>query len=91
MNRKYPTTYEQNKNTNPQYRKKTWATYTGKETKRITKLFKETPIKVGFRTQNTIQNIIKPYSQTDKYEKRDICQMTHLDCPLKYIGNPALC
>jgi hypothetical protein len=29
----------------------------------ITKLFKGTPIKIAFRTWNTIQNIINPYSQ----------------------------
>lgn len=37
-------------------------------------------------TQNTIQNVAKPQSQTDKYGKSGIYQMKFLDCPLKYIG-----
>jgi hypothetical protein len=45
------------------------ATYIRRETKRITKLFKETPIKKAFKIRNTIQNIITLYSNTDKYEK----------------------
>jgi hypothetical protein len=40
-------------------------TYTGEAMQRITK-FKETPIKISFRKRDTIQNIIKPYSPTDK-------------------------
>jgi ASC-1-like (ASCH) protein len=41
----------------------------GKKPRGFTKLFKETPIKISFRTRNTIQNILKPYSQMYKYEK----------------------
>jgi hypothetical protein len=55
MNRisKHPTTHERNKNTDPQHQETKWATFTyiGKEMKRITKLFKETPIKIASRTQ----------------------------------------
>jgi hypothetical protein len=37
--------------------------------KRITKLFKTTPVRITFRTQNTIKDITTPYSQIDKQEK----------------------
>jgi hypothetical protein len=50
------------------------------------KLFKETQIKVAFQTRNTIQNIVKPYPQTDKYKKNGIYQIKYMDCPLKYVG-----
>jgi hypothetical protein len=53
----------------------------GKETKIITEHFKDTQIKVALRTKNMIQNLIKLYLQTDKYEKSGIYQM-----PTKYIG-----
>jgi hypothetical protein len=52
----------------------------------LTKLFKETQIKIAFRTRYTIQDIVKPQSQTDKYDKSGIYQIKCLDCPLKYIG-----
>jgi hypothetical protein len=41
-----------------------------KKTKKITKLFKETQMKVAFRARNTIQNVDKPHPQIDKYEKK---------------------
>jgi hypothetical protein len=44
------------------------------------------PIKIAFRIWNPIQNIIKPYSQIDKYEKSGMYQMKCLNCPLNYIG-----
>jgi hypothetical protein len=40
----------------------------------------------AFRTRNTIQNIIKSYSQTDKYEKMGMCQIKCIDCQLKCVG-----
>jgi hypothetical protein len=43
-------------------------------------------IKIAFRTQNTIQNIIKQHPGTDKYNKSGIYQLKCLHCPLKYIG-----
>jgi hypothetical protein len=56
----------------------------GKETKKITKLFKETQIGIAFRTRNTIQNIVKPSPLTDKYGSNGMYQMKCMDCPLKY-------
>jgi hypothetical protein len=43
-------------------------------------------MKVALRTQNTIQNILKHNTQTDKYNNSGIYQMKCQDCPLKYIG-----
>jgi hypothetical protein len=43
-------------------------------------------IKVAFRTRNTIQNILKPQPQIDKYSRSEIYQLKCLDCPLKYVG-----
>jgi hypothetical protein len=84
----HPNQHEHNINTDPQHRKTKWATFTysGKERRKITILFKETQIKVAFRTRNTIQNIVKPHSQRDKYEKSGIYQMNCMDCPLKSLG-----
>jgi hypothetical protein len=50
---KHPKEHEQNINTDPQHQETKWATctYSGKETRKIIKLFKETQIKISFRTQ----------------------------------------
>jgi hypothetical protein len=40
-------------------------TYNGKETRKITKPFPDTKLKIAFRTRNTIQNILKLQPQTD--------------------------
>jgi hypothetical protein len=61
-------------------------TYYGQETRAITKLFKDANIKIALRTKNTIQNLIRPHQQQDKYEKSGVYQMKCMDCPLKYIG-----
>jgi hypothetical protein len=71
-----------------QTQKTQWATFTysGKEVRKITKLFRDTQIKIAFRTTNTIQNILKHQPPTDKFNRSGIYQMKCLDCPLKYIG-----
>jgi hypothetical protein len=58
----------------------------GKETRTITKLFKVTQIKIAFRTQNTIPNLVKQHPRGDNYNKSGIYQMKSFDCPLKCIG-----
>jgi hypothetical protein len=75
-----------NTNTDPQHQK--WATFTyiGKETRKITKLFKDTKLKIAFRTRNTIQKLVRQHPQKDKYSDSGIYQMKCLDCLLKYIG-----
>jgi hypothetical protein len=67
-----------------------WATFTysGKETRRITKLLKDT------QNKNSIQNIQhntkhSETTSTYKYNKSGIYQMKCLHCPLKYIGQTA--
>jgi hypothetical protein len=44
-------------------------TYIGKETRQITKLFKNTRVKTTFRTNNTIKRIQKPKSQIEHGNK----------------------
>jgi hypothetical protein len=50
------------KNDDPQHQKTKWTifTYSVKETRQITKLFRDTEIRIAFRTRNTIQNTVKP-------------------------------
>jgi hypothetical protein len=83
-----PNAKKQNTNNEPQHMKTKWATftYTGKETKQITKLFKVTHIKIAYKTQNTIKQLTKQYTQSEKYNNSGIYQLKCLDCPLKYIG-----
>jgi hypothetical protein len=77
---------KRNTNTDPQHQKPKWATFTyiGKETRKITKLFKDTKIEIAFRTRNTIQNIVRQHPQKVKYSDNGIYQMKCLDCPLIY-------
>jgi hypothetical protein len=77
-----------NKNVSPQHQTTKWAIfiYYGRETKEITKLFKEANIKIAFRTKNTIRNLVMPHPQQEEYEQSGIHQMRCMDCPLKYIG-----
>jgi hypothetical protein len=59
--------------------------HSGKETKQITKLFKDTNIKIAYKTRNTIQNLTKQHIQSEKYNS-GIYQLKCQDCPIKYIG-----
>jgi hypothetical protein len=54
-----------------QNQKTKWSTFTysGKEVRKITRLFRDTEMKIAFRTKNTIQNILRPHTQTDTYNK----------------------
>jgi hypothetical protein len=61
-------------------------TYNGKDTKKIAKLFKDTKLKIAYRTKHTIQNILKPQPMTEKYNNSGIYLMKCNECPLKYIG-----
>jgi hypothetical protein len=84
----------QNTTVNPEesiQQNKKWATftYTGKETRYITKLFKETEINIAFRTNNTIKRILKtkpPIEHKNKYNSPGIYKLKCKDCPLQYIG-----
>jgi hypothetical protein len=79
---------KQNTNVDLQHQKTKWVTFTysGKVVRGITKLYRGTGIKVAFRMQNTIQNILRSRPQVDKYSRSGIYQMKCLDCPLKYVG-----
>jgi hypothetical protein len=72
----------------PKHHKTKWATltYCGKEVRQITKLFKNTQLRVAFRTQSTVNSILKHHEQIDKYNSSGIYLMKCLACPLKYIG-----
>jgi hypothetical protein len=71
-----------------------WAkfTYIGKETKFITKLFKNSAVKVSFVTNNTISKALslksKQNVEQNKYEKSGILvyRLTCPDCNMRYVG-----
>ena len=59
-----------------------WAkfTYVGKETKFITKLLKNIPLKIAFTTQNTIGKLLSK-QQNHHQSKFDKCGVYKLTCP----------
>jgi hypothetical protein len=66
-----------------------WATftYTGKETYLITKLLKNTNIKIGFKTNNSILTTLARKKQyTDINSKSGVYKLTCPDCEKAYIG-----
>ena len=70
--------------------KRKWAkfTYIRKETRFITKLFKNTDVKVTFTTDNSIERRLARKYGTDhsKYDTSGIYQLTCPDCKMKYTG-----
>jgi hypothetical protein len=74
-----------------QYTSKTkWAKfiYVSKGTKFITKLFKNTPLKIAFTTQNTIGKLLSKQQNhnQNKFDKCGVYQLTCPDCNKNYIG-----
>jgi hypothetical protein len=71
-----------------QKEKKRWAkfTYLTKETRPITKLFKNTNVKVTFTTNNTIEKCLttKHKNAQIKYDKNGVYQLTRPNCEKKY-------
>jgi hypothetical protein len=67
-----------------------WAkfTYSGKETRFITKMFKDTDVKIAFTTENTIEKrlAIKQETPQNTYDRSGIYQLTCPECKLKYTG-----
>jgi hypothetical protein len=65
-------------------------TYIGKETRSITKIFKNTNLKIAFKTTNTVQNHLcylkEPNHRKDPYHNSGIYQLTCKECNQKYIG-----
>jgi hypothetical protein len=54
--------------------------------RKIAKLFRDTHIRVAFRTRNTIENILKYKPKANIYNKSGIYQMKCIESPKKYIG-----
>jgi hypothetical protein len=75
---------KQNTHTDTQDQKTKWVTFTysGKETRIITKLFQDMNLKVAFHTQSTVQSILRPQPQINKYNKSGIHEIKCLDCPM---------
>jgi hypothetical protein len=94
VNKNYETStinkLSKNKKQERDTQKREWAkfTYIGKETSFITKLFKNTDVKVTFTTNNTIERRLATKQGTDqnKYNKSGIHQLTCPDCKIKYTG-----
>jgi hypothetical protein len=68
-----------------------WAkfTYVGRETKYITKLFRNLPIRIAFTTNNTIARIFsqKPiYNANNMFDNSGVYRLTWPDCSMKYVG-----
>jgi len=63
-------------------------TYVGKQTRAITKIFRNTKVKVSFATDNTIGKLLAIRNQhtKNKYENCGIYQQTCPTCNMKYIG-----
>jgi hypothetical protein len=66
-----------------------WATLTffGKETYRISKIFKDTCMQIAFKTKNNLQYILsQPTRNKDIYEQSGIYQLNCTDCGKTYTG-----
>jgi hypothetical protein len=63
-------------------------TYVGRETRAITKIFKNTNVKVTFGTNNTVGNLLTTIHEHNrsKYENNGIYQLTCTICNKKYTG-----
>jgi hypothetical protein len=79
---------KQNLHTDTQSQETEWAifTYNGKETRKITKLFRDTKLKIALRTNSTLQNVLRSQPQINKYNKCGIDQMGCKGCSMKYVG-----
>ena len=71
-----------------------WATftYTGKQTKHITKLFKNTNLKIAYKTKNTLERLLTQQhdkhhnTNQHKFQKSGVYQLICKDCNKKYTG-----
>jgi hypothetical protein len=86
INKLCPRKKETQVNSHDQKTKCATFTYSGREVRKITNLFRDTNIKVTFRTRNTIQDILRPRPQIDKYNRCGIYRLKCIDYPLKYVG-----
>jgi len=71
-------------------RKKKWArfTYMGKETRFITKLFKNNDVKISYTTNNNLGKLLatRTDQNLDKYKRNGVYQLECPSCNKKYIG-----
>jgi hypothetical protein len=68
---------------------KNWATlpFFGKETYRISKIFKDTNMQIAFKTKNNLQHLLsQPTRNKDIYEQSGIYQLNCTDCRKIYTG-----
>jgi uncharacterized protein (UPF0335 family) len=69
-----------------------WAkfTYIGKGTRTITKLFRDTPIRIAYKVNNTISRRLIPkpdnLNPQQRFEKSGIYSLKCPDCNKKYVG-----
>jgi len=66
-----------------------WATFTyiGKETLYITNVFKYTGLKIAFRTNNILENLLTQRDRIpDKFSSSGVYKLTCPDCQKSYVG-----
>ncbi len=64
-------------------------TYVGKEIRHVTKIFKQTNVKIAFKTKNTIERLLrhrKTSTQDDCFGKSGVYKLTCPDCNMTYVG-----
>ena len=62
-------------------------TYVGKETSYITNVFRQTDLKIAFRTNHTIGNLLRHKNLIpDKFSLLGVYKLTSPDCNKAYIG-----
>ena len=63
-------------------------TYIGRETRFITKAFKNTKVRIAFTTDNTTKNLLttRATQHRNKYDKSGVYQLECPSCNKKYIG-----
>ena len=66
----------------------TWVpyTYNGTYTRKITKLFKNTNVKIAFKVNQTLEKTLKPKHNINIYEQSGIYKLTCQGCQQVYIG-----
>jgi hypothetical protein len=78
-----------NSHTQTQHEKQKWATFTysGPEIRTITNLFRRTNLRMAYRTNSKIKELLKQEQvKPDIYNQSGIYQIQCGECPLKYIG-----
>jgi hypothetical protein len=76
------------KNNNNNNNKDSWAkfTYFGKETRAITKLFKETQLRIAFKVNNTVSKRLTPKPCNTNPQHQYERSLIWPDCHKKYVG-----